>query len=202
MSALANGFVLGTLSILASGYIVYDAPICRFWWSRSSGYVLYFRIIVTGLLLVSILSVLLNVPVFRSFTLFDFQFGIEYAPILAFAVALVLRFCAALFILCGSKIYPPWKHRLNLKNLNDKGLDQFIYERMHAQKMIMVTLENSKVYMGWPMEAANNEDSKWLRLVPQWSGYRNNESTINIQIDYAKVRFLRLVIGYSTPRAR
>ncbi len=51
----------------------------------------------------------------------------------------------------------------------------------------MVTLENNKVYAGLPIEAPNNEDDKWLRLIPQWSGYRDDQFMINIKTDYSEV---------------
>ncbi len=185
MSSLTNGFVLGTLSILACGYIIYDAPICRLWWFRSAGYVLYFRIIVTGLSLVLALTVLLYAPAFRGLTLFDVEIVPEHAPVLAFTIALAFRsFFAIGTRLCGER---RCKYKLGLKNLNENGLAQIVYERIHARKMIMVTLENNKVYAGWPLEAPNNEERKWLRLVPEWSGYRDKQARINVETDYSSV---------------
>ena len=170
---------------MACGYIIYDAPICRLWLSKSTGYVLYFRIIVTGLSLVLALTVLLYAPAFHGLTLFDVEIVPEHAPVLAFTIALAFRsFFAIGTRLCGER---RCKYKLGLKNLNENGLAQIVYERIHARKMIMVTLENNKVYAGWPLEAPNNEERKWLRLVPQWSGYRDKKSTITVQTDYSKV---------------
>ena len=171
MPTLTNGFVLGTLFLLASGYLIYDAPICRWWWSKSAGYGLYFRIIVTGLSLVFVLTLLLYALPLHRFSSLDIELGPEHAPILAFAIALAFRLTAAKYIQFYGRINPDGKYKLDLKNLNDKGLDQIIYEKIYANEMIMVTLENDKVYAGWPLEVPNNEDRDWLHLIPEWSGY-------------------------------
>ncbi len=41
--------------------------------------------------------------------------------------------------------------------------------------------------MGWPLEIPENENHKWLCLIPLWSGFRDEDSTISIQIDYSRV---------------
>ena len=196
MPTLTNGFVLGTLFLLASGHIIYDAPLCRQWWSKSTGYGLYFRIIFTGLSLVSGLALLLYVPPFHSFPLFGVALNPEHAPVLAFAIALAFRLIAAIGIQFYGWSNPDGKYKLNLKNLNEKGLDQIIYEKIYANEMIMVTLENNKVYTGWPLEAPNNEDSNWLRLIPEWSGYRDEKANIYVETDYSEI------LGSSLPSER
>ena len=172
---------------MASGYIIHDAPICRLWWTRSAGYTLYFRIIVAGLSLVSVLSLLLYALPFHSFPLLGIELAPEQAPMLAFAIAIILRGIFAIGTRFYGRYKPSWIYQLDLKNLNEKGLDQIVSEKIYANEMIMVTLENNKVYAGWPLEAPNNEDSNWLRLVPQWSGYRDSKSIINVGTDYSAV---------------
>ncbi len=86
-----------------------------------------------------------------------------------------------------SKKYPKFRYKQDLKNLNDNGLNKIIYEKAHDEKMIMITLESNKVYAGLPIDAPGKEDNKWLRLVPLWSGYRDDQSTIHAQIDYSSV---------------
>ena len=58
---------------------------------------------------------------------------------------------------------------------------------VRSNEMIMVTLKNNKVYTGWPLEAPNYEDSNWLRLVPEWSGYRDKKARVNVETDYSAV---------------
>ncbi len=48
MSFLSYDPIFATLAILASGYLVYDAPIWRFSGPKYTGYVLYFRILTFG----------------------------------------------------------------------------------------------------------------------------------------------------------
>ena len=197
MSSLANGFVLSTLSILASGYIVYDAPSCRLLLRRATGYSLYFRTIVTGLtiaLTLILLSYIISreIPVsdlklrLEEIPVFDLKLRLEYIPILTLPAAFVLRIIAKIIvILFFGKSNPDRKYKLDLKNLNE--LSQIVYEKVYREEMIMVTLKNNKVYAGWPVEALNNEDSRWLRLVPQWSGYRDEQANINVETDYSTV---------------
>jgi len=46
ISSFGGNVVLGVLAVLASGHIIYDAPLCRWFLSgKHTGYVLYFRII-------------------------------------------------------------------------------------------------------------------------------------------------------------
>ena len=187
MISPTGSFLLGTLSVLASGYIIYDAPILRLWLSKSAGYVLYFRIITTGLILVILSAVLLHPFTPNDVPILDFTLTPEHAPIVAFVVALGLRGLAEFGTSIYGKRQPKWKEKLNRKRLDEKGLDQFIYDRINNEEMIMVTLENKKVYIGWPLEAPNNEDNKWLRLTPYWSGYRDEESNVTVQVDYSTV---------------
>lgn len=187
MSTLTNGFVLETLFLLASGYIIYDAPICRFWWSGSAGYVLYFRIIVTGLSLVIPVTAVLYVLAPWEIWFFNLKISHEHAPILTFLVALALRCLAKIGTLVYGGINPDWKYKLELNNINKNGLNILVCERVYEEKMIMVTLENQKVYVGWPINYSSNEDEKWLGIVPQWSGYRDNKTNINLEINYSKI---------------
>lgn len=183
MSTLTNGFVLGTLFLLASGYIIYDAPVCRFWLSRAAGYILYFRIIVTGLLLIIPVTAVLYVFSPWEIKYFDLAISHEHAPILTFLIAVALRILVARIVRIYGKINPDWKYKLELKNLNQNGLNKLIYERVYAGKMIQVTLENRKVYVGWPINYSSNEDEKWLGIVPtmEWS------ANISFEKNYSKV---------------
>ncbi len=191
MTSLANGFALTTLSILACGYIIYGAPICRYWWRKPIGYALYFHIIVVGLALVLPLTILLYTLTLSDFTQLNSEYAPvlkpEYAPVLAFFLAVVFRILAKISVWLYGKKNLDWWYRLELKNINEKGLAQIVFEKMRNGEMLMVTLENNKVYTGWPIRAPNNEDDKWLRLVPQWSGYRDDQFTINVTTDYSKV---------------
>lgn len=189
MSALSSGLLFNALSVLACGYVIYDAPICRLWWPKLAGYVLYFRIVVAGLSLALPLAVLLYLTPLQSinvFNVFTLKLDPSYAPILAFFIAIVARTLAKLFVWCYGAKNTEWRHQLELENL-EKGLAQIVYQKMGKGEMIMVTLENNKVYGGWPVDVPNSEYNKWLHLVPQWSGYRDPESTIHVQINYVKV---------------
>ena len=180
--SLTNGFALGVLSIFACGYIIHDAPICRFLWARASGYVLYFRIIVIGLLLVACLTLLLQI---WSPLLFGWRPTPEDAPLGGFFIAIVLRgFLAAITLLTG-KLNPAWKHKLNQNNLDGNELAEFLNERAYKEEMIVVVLENGEIYGGWSMEVLKNEDGKWLGIAPIWRGFRNAAFAISVTTKYS-----------------
>ena len=182
-----GGFLMATLPVLASGYLIYDAPLLRLWFSKTSGYVLYFRIIAIGLFLTFVLGLISYLFTFPKVPFLDLPLHYESAPIIALFVAGFFRFMSAVVVICFKKCNPQWEKKFILKILSEKELDQFIYERIINNQMIMVTLENQKVYMGWPIEAPDNEENKWLRLTPEWSGHRDEKSMITIQVNYSKV---------------
>ena len=184
--SLTNG-LLAILSVLASGYVIYTSPICRLWLPKADGYVLYFSTVVTGLALFYLCYALIYILSRCDFLPLDLTLAPENAPFLAFPFALFLWVLATAVFWFYGKHNPKGKRNLILKSLNEKGLDYFIFKRLIDEGMIMVTLENNKVYTGWPIDASNNEDNQWLRLVPQWSGYRDKKSTITVQTDYSKV---------------
>lgn len=150
-----------------------------------TGYALYFRIIVAGLTVALSLTVLSYTLISWNIPAFDLMLQPEYAHTLAFPVALAFWLCAKIVVLVLEKYSPARKYKLDLANLNE--LSQIVYKKVYRNEMIMVTMENRKVYTGWPVEALNNEDNRWLRLVPQWSGYRDGKFMINITTDYSTV---------------
>lgn len=181
MSSSPNDFLI-VLSIFASGYILYDSPIGRLWFPRFTGYILYFRIIAVGLGFFVLCSSLFYFDVFPSLPP---EYPLSEALFLG---ALGFRILAEVgWVWFYDKRSQDWKDKLKLKSLNEKGLAQFVYNMVANKRMIMVTLENNKVYTGWTLEIPNNEDNKWLRLVPLWSGYRDKTAMIHVQINYSKV---------------
>ena len=185
ISSFGNGLVLGVLSLLASGYIVYDAPIFRWFWpGRHAGYVLYFRIIAVGLVLLFVLYALFIIDF--SFLRFSFLKP-ENAPLLTLPFSFCLRALASAIVYCGRKLNSEWGYKLKLKEFSERGLDQFIFEKIVRREMVLITLESKKVYVGWPLEVPDNESNNWLRFAPLWSGFRDEDSSISIQIDYSTV---------------
>jgi len=107
---------------------------------------------------------------------------------LTFPLALVLRGLAFAAVYCRRKIDSQWGEKLKLRELDGKGLERFVSEKISHREMILITLENKKVYVGWPLEVPDDETKQWLRFAPEWSGYRDDESaTIRIETDYSRV---------------
>ncbi len=182
--SLANGF-LATLSILASGYVLYTAPVCRFWWPRVSGSALYFRSIATGFAFFYLCY--LSIYALIQFNLSPLELKIEHITFLAFPSALVLWTVITLGFWMYAKNNINWKQKFTLKSLRKNELDKFVYQQLINKGIIMITLENNKVYIGWPVEIINEEDSKWLGIIPMWSGYRDLQKGVHIQTNYSTV---------------
>ena len=132
------------------------------------------------------LSYLLLIFIFRLFPHFSLL-QIEDALFLALPLSFCFRVLAKVAVYAGHKYNQEWRHELQLKELAGREFDQYIFEKMSRREMVLVTLESKKVYAGWPLEIPENENQKWLCLAPQWSGFRDNDSTIDIKIDYSAV---------------
>ena len=177
-SGFAPG-LLGALAVLASGYLLYHAPLLRNYWYGCTGYVLYFRIIVTGTLLSLVVG--FGLPYYRSLFLDNPLPNATF--ITALALWLLFFFMEKVLV----KIFPPLRDKLNLNRLEGQYFETFIYEKSIAPAMIMITLENRKIYIGWPLEIlVESPDNKWLRLIPFWSGCRNDEGIVEITTKYDK----------------
>ena len=185
ISSFGSGLVLGVLSLLASGYIVYDAPICRWFWPRSTGYVLYFRTITAGLILL-FLSYWLLIVAFRLFPDYSLLQP-EKALLWTLPLSCFLRILGTATVYLGNKCSQEWRNKLKLEELAGNEFGQFILEKIVRRETVLITLESKKVYVGWPLEVPDNESNNWLRFAPLWSGFRDEDSTISIQIDYSKV---------------
>jgi len=188
IASIGGSVVLGVLAVLASGHIVYDAPLCRWFLSgKHTGYVLYFRIITVGLVLLFLPVALITTTEWFPAFLRVLQMENEHALFLTLPLALFLRVAAAALVYCSGLISAEWRDELSMKELDGKGFERFVMEKIHRREMILITLDSSKVYAGWPLEIPDNEDKKWLRFTPQWSGFRDDSSTIDIKIDYSKI---------------
>ena len=185
-TSFGNSFVLGVLSVLASGYIVYESPIrCWFWPGRHTGYVLYFRIITAGLLMlfVSYALFIIALPSLR-----DLSLEPEDVLLVTFPLALVLYALAVAVVYCSSYVDSQWAEELKDRELSGKGLERFVWGKISRREMILITLDSKKVYAGWPLEIPDDETKQWLRFAPEWSGYRDDKSaTIHIETDYSEV---------------
>jgi len=188
ISSVGGSVILGVLAILASGHIVYDAPLCRWFLSgKHTGYVLYFRIITVGLVLLVLPLALITTTEWFPALLRVLRLQHEHALFLTLPLALCLRALAWALVYCGGKLSAAWREELKRKELDGKGFERFILEKINRRETILITLDNRKVYAGWPLEIPDNEDKKWLRFTPQWSGFRNDSATIDIKIDYSKI---------------
>ena len=188
MSLSTNGLVLSALSILACGYLVYYAPLCRLWWVRVGGHTFYFRILVAGLCWFYLIDALLQLTTLHGLQVdrwLNFDIAQQQTPLVAVIGAIIFRVLAKSVVW----LYARDKNReynLNLRSLDAEELATFVYHKAHAAELIMVSLKNGKVYAGWP-HGIPGVDSKWLQLIPEWSGHRDAQGMIAMQTNYAKI---------------
>ncbi len=148
----------------------------------------YFRILVAGLCWFYLITALLQLTTPQELQVgrwLNFDIAPQQAPLVAVIGAIIFRVLAKSVVW----LYARDKNReynLNLRSLDAEELATFVYRKAHAAELIMVSLKNGKVYAGWPREI-RGADSKWLRLIPEWSGHRDAQGMIAMQTNYAKV---------------
>ena len=132
---------------------------------------------------------------FLSYSLLIFAFRLfpnysllepEKALLWTLPLSFFLRILGKATVYFGHKCSHEWRNKLKLKELAGNEFDQFIFEKMIWLEIILVILESKEVYVGWPLEIPENENHKWLCLTPLWIGFRDENSTIAIQVDYSK----------------
>jgi hypothetical protein len=75
--------------------------------------------------------------------------------------------------------YQPAIHRLYL-NLKINAFEREMFDSMTEESQIQITLEDGKVYTGWATNVLPNlsETDTYFRILPVWSGYRDEKKKI------------------------
>jgi len=81
------------------------------------------------------------------------------------------------------------KRRGTKRAIRRKGneLERVISGAFHESKVVSVTMISGKVYIGWVKELPTPSISKYIRVVPLISGYRNDKLEIEFTTHYMPV---------------
>jgi hypothetical protein len=84
--------------------------------------------------------------------------------------------------------FSSWDRRVLESAIHRNGgdLERLVLKSQNTSFLpIMVTLQNGKVYVGWPIgNVGPGEDRKTLRLLPMLSGYRDDNHQVKFTTDY------------------
>lgn len=208
MSIIGFGALWSILLILAGGWIALRSrslePVI---WSES-GYNLYFKIAAAGLLcfLVCITAftglgfssvVALSCPGdyraaspgVAAFFRFFYRCNGEIFMVASWAAPFVGLLVFVLFSRFPRLTRLVIKWRLNNISMR-KEFEKIIRQAIDEKNILLITLDNSKAYIGWPADTFDfshpDTAKKHLRIVPMMSGYRDSATMgLNITTDYS-----------------
>lgn len=161
---------------LASGYLLHEISFWRMWFREHPGHVLYFRVLVAGLIWQVCFGALWDNALCWPAV---FPHAKQAAGL---AVALLLCLAAN-----GVQKNFIAREKFDRRRLICSGMhfEYHILRALQGNLPIMVTLDNGKIYIGWVGSVRRQADAKWLTLVPAFSGYRDESQRIKIVTDYA-----------------
>ena len=144
-------------------------PLGGFFSSESSGYSLYFRVLIIGLFWLFFLSHIVNL-----FADFSGSESHEMLLMIILTAALLARFFMERvynFLDKRGRLNERKKKRLQKSNY---FFESHIYSAFMKRSLLMATLQSGKVYIGF-VDAMNDQDQaiKWINMVPLFSGNRD-----------------------------
>lgn len=148
---------------LACGYILhqilFDRSLIKY-----PGHLLYFRILVIGLVWQFVIEFTL---IFGKFDVGPYDdFFKKIAPLItALAIYEINRFSLSL----GNEVN---KKRLNIGRCWGDASDELLMRAAYRDFPILVTTTNNKVYVGWVAVFNLDDKLEWLSIIPLFSGYR------------------------------
>lgn len=102
-------------------------------------------------------------------------------------------FCAFLFALIftylgNQTLFRDNKHHVQaaIRRVGNE-LELLLLSSLQNSYLLEFTLENDKVYVGWVKELPIPSISNYIRIIPAFSGYRDEEKDLNFTTDYLRV---------------
>ena len=176
-------FGLQTVALaLACGYILHESGIWRWYFREYAGHILYFRVLVVGLVWLLFLGEMSRSEAFMSITA-PFRSFFSMAFPLALALFVWTAFGLAQYIV-SSRIKPDRENKTHLGMLKKSEMlfEAHIMQATITNTPVMVTMDGGKVYIG--LVIAVRKNAKWLSLIPMHSGYRDEKSKLVLETDY------------------
>ena len=180
-------FGLQTVALaLACGYILHETGFRRWHFREYAGHILYFRVLVVGLvwlplcgLFLAVLSEIFRPEAFVMWTTAPFRSFLS----MIFPLALALSLLGGVQCI-SSRIKPDQQNKMHLDMLEKSEMlfETHIMQAMITDTPVMVTMDGGKVYIGSVIAVRKN--AKWLSLIPMRSGYRDEKSKLVLETDY------------------
>ncbi len=111
---------------------------------------------------------------------FPYEFPYTGTAVLSFILSLILAPLSNIFISETNAL----KKSINLIG-ND--LEKLIKSASENAKLISITLDTTKVYVGWVVAIPKPSNSSYITLLPVLSGYRDSDQKINFNTEYYDV---------------
>ena len=177
------------------GYICLTQPSFKYNYQRSARHILMLHSAIAGVFLIP-LSIATHLILQRIFNCDDYinthlSTKIEYIEIA------VLSFSLPVIHMIYNKLYKKiFKKRYYLKDfkyirmsIERKGnrLDKLLFNAINETKLIQITLDNSKVYIGWVYDIPKPMPTPYLSINPLASGYRNSQHKFELTTDYINI---------------
>lgn len=101
---------------------------------------------------------------------------------------------AVLAFLLGISVTEIWNLFINETDAISKAIDRIgnelellMKDSFHQGYLILFTLKNDKFYIGWAETLPIPERSKYIRIIPAFSGYRNDDRRLVFTTQYLDV---------------
>ena len=78
------------------------------------------------------------------------------------------------------------KEKLLYRAIQSVGnpLDVFLSESYYAKDLLLITLDNGKVYVGWLLTSPEPQQTEYIRILPHSSGYRDAQHHLALTVAY------------------
>ncbi len=91
---------------------------------------------------------------------------------------------AFIFVFGGNKIFNERKQLIKAIHKIGSLLEKMLEDAVTYEKLVLLSLKNDKVYVGWVTYLPIPGVSKYIKIVPVYSGYRNKEKEVILTTNY------------------
>ena len=150
-----------------------------------------FRTALSGLLLLAITSsaIFYAHPLTASWLAFSYPTA-HQIPSVELGTSAIATLLGPLLAITANLVYPRTAVELHLfRNRVNNSLERLLYRATRRKKMVMITLDDNKVYCGyvdWIPGSPGSTDA-YLEILPVFSGYRDSDRRVALPTSYGPV---------------
>lgn len=181
------GLGLFLIPVVSGYWFLTHLYLTRYSALRDSGYHVFFRAVIAGILLALIAHLIIFIlnPCFPKLSVFWSKF----IPISYSGTAMLTLLLAFVLPCIGNQLYD--KEKSAQRAAIDSGdlIELLIAESIEEQRLIELSLRNGKSYIGFALESGiTRQGESDIALIPIASGYRNKDTQeLEITTNYAPV---------------